>query len=367
MTNYYEILGVSKNASAEEIKKAYHSMAKTHHPDKNPGDKAAEAKFKMCAEAYEVLSDAGKRSNYDRTGNAKGRRNAGPPPGDFFDDVFRDFTGGFGGQGGGPFGGGGVGNRFNQPRTISVQCEVTLREAVDGCEKEISYDRMEMCGKCAGSGAETFGKCGRCNGTGHQTTRNGSMTISIQCGGCGGTGNTVQEKCKSCVGTGAMPPKRVTKKVSIPPGMRNGMHLVFPQEGEVGRPGQAGGHLYVIVLIKDHPLFRIDGDSLYVDVPVSYTQLVLGGTIQVPTMNDEVALIEIKPGSGNMKFRVPNKGLPIMNTTSRGDLYVNFILDVPSEFQSKEYEAAVKVLADFEKDNPGSRYKAFQDAVKDLK
>lgn len=365
MSDFYSILGVPKNATAEDIKKAYRKKAMEFHPDKNPGNVEAEKKFKEVNEANDVLSDPVKRSHYDRTGDPTGRRRQQPPPppprDEFFQDVFKDVFRNFNGA---PFGSG-FANRFSQPKTITVQLHISLKEALTGCEKEITYDRMETCGQCGGSGGQSFSKCGRCNGTGQMTTRNGPMTMVTPCNTCHGSGQAIAEKCQPCAGTGAKPPRKVTKKITVPKGMRTGMHLSFPEEGDVAKQGNRPGYLHVIVIIDDHPLFRVDGDSLHMEVPITYSKMVKGTKLEVPTLDGQTLLLDVPPGNNNWKFRIPNNGLPIMNSPRSGDLFVSLILDVPSE-PNPGYAVLLDQLAEYEEKNPGPRFQAFKEVVKGL-
>lgn len=357
--NPYEVLGVPKAATSDDIKKAYRGKAMIFHPDKSPDDPKAEANFKKINQAYEILSDPGKRARFDRGGNASSQH------ADFFNDVMSHMkTAGWSSMHTEP----NVDsvNRFNQPKNISVHARVTLVEAMLGCEKEVTYDRMDSCRSCSGNGGQTFKRCDACLGSGQRTMRSGPMLISTSCNVCLGGGMMIDKKCDSCLGTGACPPKKVTKKIQIPKGMRTGIHLHFAGEGEPSRAGGGHGHLYVVVLIEDNPLFKVDGDNLMITVPVGFSQLVQGCTLGVPTVTGEQILMDIPQGSTSLNFCISGKGLPIMNTDRCGDLIVQLFLDVP-QGMGEDYWKHIHALGEFERSYPGPKKKLFEELIKTCK
>ena len=346
--DYYEVLGIDKNADADTIKKAYRKMAKQYHPDLHPGDKEAEAKFKEVNEAYDVLSDDEKKQIYDQYGHEGLDPTSGVGGGGFggfggFDfgdigDIFGSFFGG----------GGGGGARRNSPQRgedLSVRLTLDFEEAAFGCKKDISYSRVEACSECGGSGAEkgtTPETCSRCHGTGSvtvtQRTMFGMMQTQKQCDACRGRGKTVKTPCKNCNGKGYV---KLTKKlnVSIPAGIDNGGRICLRGQGNAGANGGNYGDLYIIVAIRPHEIFERDNYDIYCEVPVSYADLVLGAEIDVPSL-ERMLKYDIPAGTqAGTQFCLRGKGITKVNSTSKGDLYFNVILETPRNLSAEAKEA----------------------------
>jgi molecular chaperone DnaJ len=341
--DYYEVLGVGKGASADEIKRAYRRMAMKYHPDKNPDDKEAEAKFKECAEAYEVLSDTEKRQRYDQFGH-EGLRGAGMH--DFsrmnVEDIFSMF--GFEDFFGGIFGGSGRGRRASRRGgptrgyDLETAVELTLDDIAKGTEKTIEFTRQDTCSVCNGTGAakgSSPSRCPTCSGTGQVTRGGGFFQMVSTCGQCGGTGQIITNPCKKCRGTGRVPRKR-TLKVKIPPGVHEGQGVRVANEGEPGRGGGPRGDLYCYVRIKPHEFLKRDGNDLIAIVPITFTQAALGGTIDVPSINGKQGL-KIPPGTqyGSV-FRIKGQGLPDVRTHRTGDQLVQVTIETPTRLSSEQ-------------------------------
>ena len=342
--DYYEVLGVEKKASADEIKRAYRRMAIKYHPDKNPGDKEAEAKFKECAEAYEVLSDADKRQRYDQFGH-EGLRGAGMH--DFsrmnVEDIFSmfgfdDFFGGiFGGRGGKRSG---VRAGPSRGYDLETTVELTLEDIAKGTEKVIEFTRQDNCIECNGSGSSkgsSPGKCPTCNGAGQVARGGGFFQMVSTCRQCGGTGQIITNPCKKCKGTGRIPKKRKVN-IKVPAGVHEGQGIRVTGEGEPGRNNGPRGDLYCYVRIKPHEFLERDGNNLIAVVPISFTQAALGTTLDVPSLNGKRAL-KIPPGTqyGNV-FRIKGQGLPDIRTHTFGDQLVQVIIETPTKLNTEQQE-----------------------------
>ena len=384
--DYYEVLGVDKNASADEIKKAYRKLAVKYHPDKNPGDKEAEEKFKEAAEAYSILSDADKKAKYDQFGHA-GVDGAGPDfSGGFgnLNDILNDlfggaFGGGFGGFSGfgGGFGGGRGGQRQQRVyrgRDIRVRVKLTLEEIAKGVEKEISIEKSVPCTECGGKGAKNSSDiktCSACNGTGQvQRVANsifGQTVTYSTCQQCGGEGKVVTNPCRSCGGTGLVR-KRETIKVKIPAGVEAGMQLTIQGEGHAAKNNGINGDLLVVIEEQEHQDLKREGNNLYYTKVISLPDAILGAEVEVPCLDGPYKIkVDAGTQSGTV-VRLRNKGLPTVNGYGgTGDMYVKFAVWIPKKLD-REDKAVIESLRGKEsfKPNPSKEDKSFFDKIKDL-
>jgi molecular chaperone DnaJ len=340
--DYYEVLGIEKGASVEEVKKAYRKMAIQFHPDKNPGDHSAEEKFKEATEAYEVLSDADKRGRYDQFGFAGIDPQAG---GGFGGAAARDFEDLFGG---GAFGdifgsffGGGGGRRDSTPRgsDLRYDLEVDFHDAVFGTKIELSYSRSAPCSVCDGSGAEAGSKrkvCPTCQGAGQVRRSSGFFSIAQTCPSCAGEGHIIDRPCKACRGSGTER-KSQKVKVTIPAGIENGKRIRLEGQGDAAPHGGIGGDLYVYIHVKDHESFERNGNDLYCLVPIGMTQAALGSEINVTTLDGKTIKLKIPAGTQTGKlFRIKDAGVPVMQAPSRrGDLFIKVHVEVPTNLNGK--------------------------------
>ncbi|TVR51058.1 MAG: molecular chaperone DnaJ [Puniceicoccaceae bacterium] len=347
--DYYELLGVSRQATADEIKKAYRKMAVKFHPDKNPGDTKAEEMFKKVSEAYEVLKDENKRAAYDRYGHAAfggasagGGGGAGPfhDPFDIFREVFSgsnifdEFFGGGGSGGGGRGGRGGA----QRGADLRYDLEITLEEAASGIEKEISFRKPVACAHCSGSGAEPGSgttRCSTCGGAGQVTSSRGFFTFRQTCPTCQGAGTIIERKCTKCAGQGRVnATSRI--KVRIPAGVDTGSKLRSAGNGEAGAAGGPAGDLYIVVHVADHEVFERRGEDLFCEIPIKFTLATLGGTIQVPTLKGK-ATLKIPPGTqSGTTFRLKGKGMPSLRGGYFGDQLVRVHVEVPTSLTSDQ-------------------------------
>lgn len=341
--DYYEVLGVNKSASADEIKRAYRRMAIKFHPDKNPGDKEAETKFKECAEAYEVLSDGEKRKQYDQFGH-EGLRGASMH--DFsrmnVEDIFSMF--GFDDFFSGIFGGGRRGGRRRggpaRGYDLETSVELTLQEIAHGAEKTIEFTRQDRCPDCKGSGASAGSqptRCSLCGGTGQVAKGGGFFQMVSACPQCRGEGKVITDPCRKCKGSGRVPKKR-TVTIKVPAGVHEGQGIRVGGEGEPGRSGGPNGDLYCYVRVKPHEFLERDGNTLIAVVPISFTQAALGATIDVPSLNGKQQL-KVPAGTqyGSL-FRIRGQGLPDMRTGRRGDQLVQITVETPANLNAKQEE-----------------------------
>lgn len=345
--DFYELLGVQRDATPEQIKKAYRKLAVKYHPDKNKGDKEAEEKFKEISHAYEVLSNPDKKAAYDRYGHAAfeqgGMGGAGGFGGGFHDpfDVFKEV---FGGGGGGIFeeffGGGSSSSRGGARRGADLRydLEVSLEEASKGLEKEIQFRRPVSCSKCSGSGAEPGSSkksCHTCGGRGKISVSRGFFSMTQNCPTCNGIGSVIEKPCKECSGEGRLvQSSRI--KISIPAGVDSGTQLRSSGNGEAGYMGGPTGDLYVVIHVKDHDIFERDGDDLYCEVPIKFTLAALGGTIEVPTLYGKASLkIPAGTQSGTL-FRLRDSGMPDLRSGRKGDQLVRVHVEVPKKLNSEE-------------------------------
>ena len=336
--DYYEVLGIIKSSSAEEIKKAYRKLALKYHPDKNKNDKAAEAKFKEASEAYHVLSDKGRRSNYDQFGHAAFEGAGGRGGfsnfdfsgafsdifgGDIFDDLFDGFGGGRGRR-----------RRSSDFRGSDLRYDVSvsLEEAYHGKKQEVSFSSSEKCKRCDGYGAEPGSKpisCTTCGGHGQVRSSQGFFTIQQTCPECNGSGEQISSPCKECTGMGK---KQSKKKIStnIPKGVDDGTRIRLSGKGEAGIKGGGNGDLYIFVTVEPHNIFKRSEENLFFEVPISLADAALGTTIEVPTIDGGKAKVKIPSGTQNGKqFRLKGKGMPMIRNKDYGDLYIQAITEVP--------------------------------------
>ena len=360
--DYYEVLGVSKDASADEIKKAYRQLGKKYHPDVNPGDKEAEEKFKEVGEAYAVLSDPDKRRQYDQYGHAA-FENGGAGGMDFssmdFSSMFGDLFGGLGGIFGDLFSGGGRSSGgVQRGANTRTRVRITFDEAMKGVDKEIDVTLKEKCETCNGTGAKPGSKvetCTQCGGKGQVAYTRQSlfgMTQSIQaCPQCRGAGKIIKEKCTACLGNGYISRKKKLS-VSIPAGIDSGQCIRLAGKGEPGINGGAYGDLLVEVDVSDHPIFQREGMNIYSNAYMSFAQAALGGDVRIPTIDGDV-LYEVKPGTQtDTKIRLRGKGVPsIRDKSYRGDHYVNLVVQVPTKLNSEQKE----LLKKFEESYSGKK------------
>jgi len=356
--DYYELLGVSKSATAEELKKAYRKKAVQYHPDKNPGNKEAEEMFKKVSEAYDVLSDSEKRAAYDRYGHAAFQGGMGGAPrggagGGFHDpfDIFREVFGRQGGGGGGifdeMFGGGGGGDGSRDGADLRYDLEITLEEAARGAQKEISFRKNVTCERCDGSGAEPGSKrvtCPTCRGAGQVRRSGGIITFTQTCPTCGGAGQKIEKPCTACRGEGRVP-KSTKLNVRIPAGVDTGSRLRSAGNGEAGISGGQSGDLYIVLTVKEHELFERHGDDLFCEIPIKFTLATLGGTIEVPTLFGKASL-KIPAGTqSGTTFRLRDKGMPSLRGGRQGDQLVRVHVEVPTTLSSEQR----KLLEEFAK------------------
>ena len=380
--DYYEVLGVDKNASADEIKKAYRKLAIKYHPDKNPGNKEAEEKFKEAAEAYSVLSDADKKAKYDQFGHA-GVDGAGPDfSGGFgnLNDILNDlfggafgggFGGGFGGFGG--FGGGRRQERVYKGRDIRVRAKLTLEEIARGVEKEISIEKNVPCPDCGGRGAKNSADikvCPACNGTGQvQRVVNTFLGQSISystCQQCGGEGKIISNPCPKCSGSGLVR-QRETIRVKIPAGVESGMQLTVQGEGHAAKNNGINGDLLVVIEELEHPLYKREGTNLFYTAVISMMDAVLGCEINIPCLDGSYK-IKVEPGTQSGKIvRLKGKGIPALNGYGNGDMYVKIAVWIPKKL-NKDEKAVFESMRNNEsfKPNPSKEDKSFFDIIKDL-
>lgn len=354
--DFYDVLGVGKNATAEEMKKAYRAKAKELHPDRNPGDKEAEAKFKELNEAYDVLKDEQSRAAYDQFGHAAfdGSAGARGPGGfgqgfsgdfsasmsDIFDDLFGEFMGGRRGRRADGGKARGQDLRYNM--------EISLEEAYEGKKAQIRVPSSVSCETCHGSGAEPGSQpvtCTTCQGAGKVRATQGFFTVERTCPTCHGRGQTIEKPCHTCHGAGRVERER-TLSVNIPAGVEDGTRIRLGGEGEAGLRGGPSGDLYIFLSIRPHPIFQRDGADLFCRVPISMTTAALGGEIEVPTLNGKRVKLKIPEGSQTgRQFRLKDKGMPVINSREIGDLYIQTTVETPVHLSKKQKE----LLREFEK------------------
>jgi molecular chaperone DnaJ len=354
--DYYQVFDLPKTATQDEITKKYRVLAKQYHPDRNPGDKAAEDKFKEISAAYDVIGDPEKRSFYDAHGHAPGRRSAPPPPrpstvqaSDFYKSVFNTF---FGGDVSG--------------RHVQVRLEIDLEDTLKDIVRNVTYSKRKTCPTCRGCGASSFKPCGHCLGSGQVTkTENPPFVFTGPCPHCQGQGKTDAVRCGDCSGSGYSLIKDCNIDVKIPAGIDQGMQVRVRGAGEAGSPGEPPGDLFVVVLIKKHEFFSREGANLTIEIPVSYSTLVAGGEILIPTLDKTFMSVKVPPGTQNgTRFRLKGRGMPdIQKPKNTGDILASVKLEVPQGVDD-EYKELIEKLREVEAKNPSPRVKAYSDRVK---
>ena len=367
--DYYEVLGTNKSASSDEIKKAYRKSALKHHPDKNKGDKASEAKFKEASEAYHILSSKERRANYDQFGHSAfegaGGRN-GFSNSDFsssFSDIFEDFFEGFGDSRGRRQGGRSADLRGADLR---YDLSISLADAYNGKKQEIRFSSSDKCEKCNASGAEPGSKpisCSMCGGRGQVRSNQGFFTVQQTCPGCSGAGETISTPCTECKGMG----KKQTKKkifTNIPKGVDDGTRIRLSGKGEAGIKGGGNGDLYIFVSIESHSIFKRSEENLFFEFPISLADAALGANIEVPTIDGGKAKVKIPSGTQNGKqFRLKGKGMPIMRNKDYGDLYIQAITEVPVSL-TKEQKNLLEQFKNLEDNKTNPSIKDFFEKAK---
>ncbi|WP_315359089.1 molecular chaperone DnaJ [Neisseria bacilliformis] len=367
--DYYQTLGVSRSAGDDEIKKAYRKLAMKYHPDRNPGDKAAEEKFKDVQKAYDTLSDKEKRAMYDQIGHAAFEQGAGAggfgggfggAQGFDFSDIFSQMFGG---------GGGGARQQDYQGADLQYTVEITLEEAARGTRRRITIPSHEECGVCHGSGAKpgtTASTCATCHGSGTVHIRQAIFQMQQTCPACHGSGKEIRDPCVKCRGKGRVKTAK-TVEVNIPAGIDDGQRIRLSGEGEPGRNGAPSGDLYVVVHVKAHKIFERNGLDLHCELPVSFTVAALGGEVEVPTLEGKVKLTIPKETQTGRRMRVKGKGIKSLRSSATGDLYCHVLVETPVNLTDRQKE----LLEEFEKISTGldrsqtPRKKSFWDKVED--
>jgi molecular chaperone DnaJ len=366
--DFYDVLGVNKNASPEELKSAYRKLAVKYHPDKNPGDKASEDKFKEASEAYGILSDQEKKQNYDNFGHAAFEGGGGRQSGGFggfggadFSDIFEDFFGDFGGGGRSR----GRRNTSNKGSDLRYDLSITLEEAYEGKKQDIKFSTTEKCNTCKGNGSKpghSPDRCTVCGGNGKVRSNQGFFTVQQTCPQCAGSGEEITNPCNDCNGQGN---KQASKKISvtIPKGVDDGTRIRLAGKGEAGSRGGANGDLYLFINVHSHDLFKRSDENLFFEFPISIADAALGTTIEIPTIDGGKAKIKIPDGTQNGKqFRLKGKGMPYMRGSGNGDLYVQVNTEVPISLNKEQKELLEKFREiENEKSNPSIK-KFFQKA-----
>ncbi len=342
--DYYEVLGVQKNVSAQDLKSAFRKVALQYHPDRNPGNHEAEEKFKEASEAYEVLSDPERRGRYDRFGHAGVGGAAGGDPfgggfqgvniNDIFGEIFGDIFGGRGGRG----------RASNRGADLRFNLEISFEEAAFGCRPKVPIPRPKKCDTCSGSGSKSGAPpktCGTCGGAGEVRFTQGFFAVSRPCTECGGTGAVVPDACGKCKGSGKVPSEEVIE-VNIPPGVDNGTRVRLTGLGEPGDRGGPAGDLYVTVIVREHPLFQREDYDVFCEVPISFTQAALGAKIDVPTLDGKVKMTIPEGAQSGKVFRLKGKGVPHLHSGQRGDQHVRVIVETPTNLTGKQRELLEK-------------------------
>ncbi len=343
--DYYDVLGVSKSSSKDEIKKAYRKLALKYHPDKTKGDKSSEEKFKEASEAYHILSDDKRKTNYDQFGHAAfegGNQGFGGFDSSSFSDIFEDFFGDFGGEAGSSR------RSSNRGNDLRYDVNISLEEAYKGIEKNVKYTTYRKCNDCSGSGSAKGSKpnsCNYCGGKGKVRSNQGFFTIQQTCPQCSGYGETISKPCQKCNGNGKVQSnENVT--VKIPKGVDDGTRIRVSSKGEAGTKGGANGDLYLFISIDNHNIFKRSEENLYYELPINFTDATLGDTIEVPSIDGGKSKIKIPPGTQHGKqFRLKGKGMPVLRRSIFGDLYIRIITEVPVSLSKRQKE----LLEEFKK------------------
>lgn len=373
--DYYEVLGLSKGASADEIKKGYRSKAKELHPDRNTSDPSAESKFKEANEAYDVLKDPERKAAYDRFGHAAFEGGmgggGGQRQGDFssaFSDVFDDLFGDF--MGGGQRGGGR--SRASRGSDLRYNLEISLEDAYSGLQKSINVPTSVQCSPCNGSGAAGGSEpstCPTCSGLGKVRASQGFFTVERTCPSCSGMGQVISNPCSSCGGQGRSNKDR-SLSVNVPAGVETGTRIRLSNEGEAGLRGGPAGDLYIFIEVREHKIFQRDGNSLFCRIPVSMSGAALGGDIEVPTMDGGRSRVKIPAGSqSGRQMRLRGKGMPAIKSAQKGDMFIEIAVETPVNLTSKQRELLREFEALSEDNNPESKsffssVKSFWDTMK---
>lgn len=356
--DYYEVLGVDRGAAKDDIKRAYRKIAVENHPDRNPGDKGAEDRFKEATEAYEVLADEKRRQAYDQFGFAGVEGMAGGAGGGGYSTAFRDFEdlfgdlGGFGGIFDSFFGGGrrrgSARESVQRGSDLRYDLEIEFTEAAFGVKKEISYSKEVNCDRCKGAGSEPgSGKktCPTCNGSGQVRRSSGFFSIASTCPTCSGEGTIVEKPCSKCGGNGLLK-KHQKINVSIPAGVEDGRRIRIPEQGDSGPRGGPSGDLYVVIRIRSHEYFERDGFDIYCVIPISFPQAALGAELLVPTLEGKKVKVKIPPGTQNNKIlRLRNEGISHASSGRRGDMYIRILVTIPTKLSAKA-KGLLKELSD---------------------
>jgi molecular chaperone DnaJ len=365
--DYYEVLGVQKNVSGQELKSAFRKVALQYHPDRNPGNKEAEEKFKEASEAYEVLSDPERRARYDRFGHAGVGGAAGGDPfgggfqgvniNDIFGEIFGDIFGGRGGRG----------RVSNRGADLRFNLEISFEEAAFGCRPKVPIPRPKKCDTCSGSGSKSGAApkaCGTCGGSGELRFTQGFFAVSRPCTDCGGTGAVVPDPCAKCRGSGKVPSEEVIE-VNIPPGVDNGTRVRLGGMGEPGDRGGPPGDLYVTVIVREHSLFQREDYDVFCEVPISFTQAALGAKIDVPTLDGKVKMTIPEGTQSGKVFRLKGKGIPHLHSGQRGDQHVRVVVETPTGLTQKQRELLEK-FADSSGEDVHPQSKNFFEKVREL-
>ncbi len=367
--DYYATLGCARDAGPEDLKKAYRKLAMQHHPDRNPGDKGAEAKFKELNEAYDILKDDQKRGAYDRYGHAAFEQGGGPQPGGFgaggLGDIFDQMFGNMAGRGGR--------GRARSGADLQTEIEIDLVAAFTGTKTDLRLPTRVRCDACAGTGSEgktDAATCGTCRGAGKVQAQQGFFLIERPCPTCGGAGRVIKNPCKVCQGAGTTPRER-TLQVAIPAGVENGTRILLKGEGEAGPPGTSAGDLYVHVATRPHAIFERDGANIYCRVPMPMAQAALGADIEVPVIDGSRTKVKIPAGTqtGN-QFRLRGKGFSVLRSAARGDMVIQVAVETPQHLTRRQRELLTEFEAEAHaKGNPESegffaKVSAFFDGLK---